>query len=45
MYYILVKEFNAIGSVVYGSNDSKIALDYISLGDSEEVVISDKKFL
>ncbi|NFS12537.1 hypothetical protein FDE77_15035 [Clostridium botulinum] len=23
MYYILVKNFNSVGSVVYGSNDSK----------------------
>jgi hypothetical protein len=23
MYYILVKKFNSVGSVVYGSNDSK----------------------
>ena len=45
MYYILVKNFNSIGSVVYGSNDSKEVdiidefLNYKLDGNNKQVVL------
>ena len=45
MYYILVKDFNSIGSVVYGSNDSKEVdiidelLNYKLDGKNKQVVL------
>lgn len=45
MYYILVKNFNSIGSVVYGSNDSKEVdmiddlLNYKLDGKNKQVVL------
>ena len=45
MYYILVKNFNSVGSVVYGSNDSKEVdmiddlLNYKLDGKEKQVVL------
>lgn len=45
MYYILVKDFNSIGSVVYGSTDSKEVdmiddlLNYKLEGKNKQVVL------
>ena len=45
MYYILVKEFNSIGSIVYGSNDAKEVdmiddlLNYKLEGKDKQVVL------
>lgn len=45
MYYILVKNFNSVGSVVYGSNDSKEVdmiddlLNYKLDGTEKQVVL------
>ncbi|MDI9216898.1 MULTISPECIES: DUF6718 family protein [Clostridium] len=45
MYYILVKNFNSVGSIVYGSNDSKEVdmiddlLNYKLDGKEKQVVL------